>query len=100
MAQTAVMGPQQAAGTMGIVMRESARAKGDVVDEARLEAIEHKVVQTFERQMSAFYTSGLLLDDGLIDPRDTRKVLALTLSLCLKADGHILRPMQYGVARP
>ena len=99
-AQTAVMGPQQAAGTMGIVMRESARAKGEPIDEARLEAIEQRVIQTFERQMSAFYTSGLLLDDGLIDPRDTRKVLALTLSLCVQADQTLLRPMQYGVARP
>lgn len=99
-AQTAVMGPQQAAGTMGIVMRESARAKGVEVDEARVQAVEQKVVEAFERQMSAFYTSGLLLDDGLIDPRDTRKVLALTLSLCLKADRHSLRPMQYAVARP
>jgi geranyl-CoA carboxylase beta subunit len=99
-AQTAVMGPQQAAGTMGIVMQESARAKGESVDPARLQAMQQRVVDTFERQMSAFYTSGLLLDDGIIDPRDTRRVLTLTLGLCQRAQHTPLRPMQYGVARP
>ena len=99
-AQTAVMGPQQAAGTMGIVMQESARAKGEPVDQARLQAMQQRVVQTFERQMSAFYTSGLLLDDGIIDPRDTRRVLTLTLDLCARSATTPLQPMQYGVARP
>ena len=47
----------------------------------------------------AFYTSGLLLDDGLIDPRDTRRVLALALAVCDEADRRTLRPVQYGVAR-
>ena len=36
--------------------------------------------------MSAFYTSGLLLDDGVIDPRDTRKVLAAALTICAEAE--------------
>jgi geranyl-CoA carboxylase beta subunit len=49
--------------------------------------------------MSAFYTSGLLLDDGVIDPRDTRRVLALTLTLCREAQDRQLRPMQYGISR-
>jgi geranyl-CoA carboxylase beta subunit len=99
-ARTAVMGPQQAAGTMEIVMREGAARKGEAVDEARLAALTGKIVATFERQMHAFYTSGLLLDDGVIDPRDTRRVLALTLSLCDEAARRTLRPMQFGVARP
>ena len=99
-AQTAVMGPQQAAGTMEIVMREGAARKGDAVDEAKLAALTGKIIDTFERQMHAFYTSGMLLDDGVIDPRDTRRVLALTLSLCDEAARRNLHPMQFGVARP
>ncbi|MED5618775.1 acyl-CoA carboxylase subunit beta [Ideonella sp. BN130291] len=99
-ARTAVMGPQQAAGTMEIVMREGAARKGEPVDETKLAALTAKIVQTFERQMHAFYTSGLLLDDGVIDPRDTRRVLALTLQLCRQAQARELRPMQFGVARP
>jgi len=98
-ARTAVMGPQQAAGTMEIVMREGAARKGVPVDEANLSALTAKIVATFERQMHAFYTSGLLLDDGIIDPRDTRRVIALTLALCDEAARRSLHPMQFGVAR-
>jgi geranyl-CoA carboxylase beta subunit len=98
-ARTAVMGPQQAAQTMAIVMREGARRKGEPPDEARLEALQEKIVATFERQMSAFYTSGLLLDDGIIDPRDTRDVLGFALSLCAEAEAQVLQPVQFGVAR-
>jgi geranyl-CoA carboxylase beta subunit len=98
-ARTAVMGPQQAAGTMEIVMREGAARKGVPVDEAQLGALSAKIIATFERQMHAFYTSGLLLDDGIIDPRDTRRVLALTLALCEESARRTLNPMQFGVAR-
>jgi geranyl-CoA carboxylase beta subunit len=99
-AKTAVMGPQQAAGTMEIVMREGAARKGEPVDEARLAALTSRIVSTFERQMDAFHTSGLLLDDGIIDPRDTRRVLALALAVCAEAAARNLHPVQFGVARP
>jgi geranyl-CoA carboxylase beta subunit len=99
-ARTAVMGPQQAADTMAIVAEDAARRRGEEPDRPRLDALKAKIVATFERQTSAFYTSGLLLDDGVIDPRDTRRVLALTLALCREADARPARPMQYGVARP
>jgi geranyl-CoA carboxylase beta subunit len=98
-AQTAVMGPQQAAGTMEIVMREGAQRKGEPLDEAKLAALKAKIVETFERQMHAFYTSGLLLDDGVIDPRDTRRVLGLTLAVCAEAERRSLRPLAFGVPR-
>jgi geranyl-CoA carboxylase beta subunit len=99
-ARTAVMGPAQAAGTMEIVMREGAARKGEPVDEAKLAALKEKITQTFERQMHAFHTSGLLLDDGVIDPRDTRRVLALALAVCDEAARRTPRPVQFGVARP
>jgi geranyl-CoA carboxylase beta subunit len=94
-----VMGPQQAAGTMEIVMRDGAARKGAPVDDAKLAALKAKIVDTFERQMHAFYTSGLLLDDGLIDPRDTRRVLALTLALCDEASRRVLHGSSFGVWR-
>jgi geranyl-CoA carboxylase beta subunit len=59
-----------------------------------------KIVETFERQTSSFYTSGRLLDDGIIDPRDTRGVLTQVLQLFRRADGLTLRPLTFGVARP
>lgn len=99
-AQTAVMGPQQAATTMAIVMEESARRKGRAVEGKVVEALRSQIVATFERQMSAFHTSGLMLDDGVIDPRDTRRVLSFALSVCREGDARAVRPIQFGVARP
>ncbi|WP_372526519.1 acyl-CoA carboxylase subunit beta [Piscinibacter sp.] len=99
-AKTAVMGGEQAAQTMRIVAEAAAARKGTAPDAALLDAQSAKIVEVFERQADAFYTSGLLLDDGVIDPRDTRAVLAQCLQMCREADGRHLRPMQFGVARP
>lgn len=98
-ARIAVMGSQQAAETMATVMLEAAARKSITPDMQKIESIKARITESFERQMSAFYTSGLLLDDGVIDPRDTRSVLALCLQLCNQAEQRPLRPMQYGVSR-
>jgi geranyl-CoA carboxylase beta subunit len=98
--RTAVMGAEQAAGTMAIVMEASARDKGGEPDRAQIDGLRAKIVETFERQTSAFYTSGRLLDDGIIDPRDTRRVLAQLLYLFRRTDRVRLRPLTFGVARP
>ncbi|MEZ5659318.1 MAG: hypothetical protein R3E83_12570 [Burkholderiaceae bacterium] len=41
-----------------------------------------------------------MLDDGIIDPRDTRRVLAFALQTCREAQARDIRPIQFGVARP
>ncbi len=99
-ARTAVMGAEQAADTMATVMEAGAKRKGQALDLAALDKLKQKIIATFERQTSAFYTSALMLDDGVIDPRDTRQVLAMTLSICDEAARRSLRPVQFGVARP
>jgi geranyl-CoA carboxylase beta subunit len=99
-AKTAVMGAEQAAATMATVMEGSMRRKGLEVDQAAIEAMRVKVIDTFEQQTGAFTISGRLLDDGVIDPRDTRKVLASALSVCAEARRRKLHPIQFGVARP
>jgi len=99
LARTAVMGGEQAAQTMRIVAEQAAARKGAAPDVAALDAQSAKIVEMFERQADAFYTSGLLLDDGVIDPRDTRAVLTECLRMCREAAAHELRPMQFGVAR-
>jgi len=99
-ARTAVMGGEQAAHTMRIVAEAGAARKGVVLDTAALDAQSAAIVEVFERQADVFYTSGLLLDDGVIDPRDTRAMLAMCLSLCADAEQRQLRAMQFGVARP
>ena len=99
-AQTAVMGAEQAALTMANVMEAGARRKGQEPDAAQIDALKKKIVDNFESQSSAFVTSARMLDDGIIDPRDTRNVLGFTLSICREADARTLRPVQFGVARP
>jgi len=98
-ARTAVMGGEQAATTLEIVARQQAGRKGAPVDDAKLATQKQEIIATFERQASAFYTSGHLLDDGVIDPRDTRAVLAFVLATAREADARQTRPVQFGVAR-
>ncbi|MEW6688744.1 MAG: acyl-CoA carboxylase subunit beta [Pseudomonadota bacterium] len=97
-AQTAVMGAEQAALTMAIVMEGGMRRKNLPVDVESIAKTKARIIENFEKQQSAFVTSAHLLDDGVIDPRDTRNVLGFVLSLC--KDTRELRPIQFGVARP
>ena len=99
-AQTAVMGPEQAATTMAIVAEGTAARKGVPVDREALDKMKRAITDNFESQMSAFHTSGLLLDDGVIDPRDTRRVLAAALAICAEAAVRRVQAIQFGVARP
>ena len=99
-ARTAVMGGEQAATTMRIVAEAGAKRKGLVLDEDALAAQEKAIIHTFESQQTAIATSSLMLDDGVIDPRDTRDVLALCLTLCDESARRTVRPIQFGVARP
>ena len=98
-ARTAVMGGEQAARTMRIVTEAGMRRKGEV-DAARLDALERQIIERFDSQMSVFTTSARLLDDGVIDPRDTRAVLANVLAICREAQAREPQAMQFSVARP
>ncbi|MES2151308.1 MAG: carboxyl transferase domain-containing protein [Pseudomonadota bacterium] len=99
-AKTAVMGAEQAANTMASVMEASMKRKGLEVDTAAIEAMRGAVIETFESQSGAFTISGRLLDDGVIDPRDTRRVMAMLLAVCQEGRRRRLHPIQFGVARP
>jgi len=98
-AKTAVMGGEQAARTMQIVAEAGMARKGITPDPAQMQAQFDQIVNVFETQADAFHTSGLVLDDGVIDPRDTRAVLAFCLDTVAEANEKTLRPMQFGVAR-
>lgn len=99
-ARTAVMGGEQAALTMRIVAEAGAARKGEPADTAKLDALGARIVENFESQAGAMHTSALMLDDGIIDPRDTRRVLAFVLATCAEAEARTVRPVQFGVARP
>lgn len=98
-AKTAVMGGQQAADTMEIVALGVAARRGVEPDRAALARQKQDIIDNFERQSGAIYTSSLMLDDGLIDPRETRRVLELTLATCREAQARTPNRVQYGVAR-
>ena len=98
-ARTAVMGGEQAARTMQIVTEAALARKGIQPDAEQSQKQFDQIVAVFDAQADAFYTSGLLLDDGVIDPRDTRAVLAFCLDTIAEGAARQTRPMQFGVAR-
>jgi acetyl-CoA carboxylase carboxyltransferase component len=79
-AKSAVMGPAQLAGVLSIVGRQAATARGEVYDEAADAAMRTMVEEQIEAESQAFFLSGRIYDDGVIDPRDTRSVLGMCLA--------------------
>jgi acetyl-CoA carboxylase carboxyltransferase component len=96
-AKIAVMGPKQLAGVMSIVRRGSARTAGREFDEEEDARITAAVEDRAERESLALYATGRVADDGIIDPRDTRTVLGITLSACHNAE--VKGAVGYGVFR-
>ena len=80
-ARSAVMGPAQLAGVLSIVGRQSAESKGIPFDEEADEAMRALVEAQIESESLPLFLSSRLYDDGIIDPRDTRTVLGLCLSV-------------------
>ena len=80
-AQSSVMGPAQLAGVLEIVARAGAKARGIEVDEAQARQMREAVEAQIEHEQAALSNSGRGYDDAIIDPRDTRTVLGLALSV-------------------
>jgi acetyl-CoA carboxylase carboxyltransferase component len=80
-ARSAVMGPAQLAGVLSIVGRQSAEAKGIAFDEEADAAMRELVESQIEAESLPLFLTARLYDDGIIDPRDTRTVLGMCLSV-------------------
>jgi acetyl-CoA carboxylase carboxyltransferase component len=80
-AKSAVMGPAQLAGVLSIVARQASAARGEPYDEAADAAMRAAVAEQIEAESQPFFLSGRIYDDGVIDPRDTRTVLGMCLSV-------------------
>ena|SRR5947207_14124302 len=88
-----VMGPDQLSGVMGTIAREAAArykrhsmsatddSNGKELDEEALEKRTEVFKKSVEHDSTAYYTSAHILDDGIIDPRDTRDVLGMCLEI-------------------
>jgi acetyl-CoA carboxylase carboxyltransferase component len=80
-ARTAVMGGPQLAGVLSIVRREAAAATGRPFDEDDDRTQTQAIIDQIDRESTALYNTARLYDDGVIDPRDTRAVLGMALSV-------------------
>ena len=98
-ASTGVMGGQQAADVMTLVAEGRAKAKGIEPNREVLAQQSAYLADMFDRQSGGFYTSGRLLDDGMIDPRDTRHTLGFLLATVDEGRRRIVQPNTFGVAR-
>ena len=98
-ARMGVMGGEQAAKTMSMVARGKAAAMGVAPDEEMLAQQEQVLAHIFDSQSDAFYTSGHMMDDGMIDPRNLRKTLGMLLETVREGRHRVVRPNSFGVAR-
>jgi geranyl-CoA carboxylase beta subunit len=98
-ARTAVMGGAQAAKVMDIVNRAKIERSGGEANEEALKAMSDGLRLRLDKESTALFGTARLWDDGIIDPRDTRRILGLCLALAAEADQRTLRPNTFGVAR-
>jgi geranyl-CoA carboxylase beta subunit len=98
-ARTAVMGGAQAAKVMEIVGAAKLARAGAPVDDEALRAMGDQLRQRIDRESDVLFGTARLWDDGILDPRDTRRVLGLALALAREAEARTLRGNTFGVAR-
>ena len=91
-----VMGGEQAAGVLATVKRDGMERKGESWSDEEERVFKQPTIDMFEEQSSPLYASARLWDDGIIDPRKTRQVLALSLRAALNAP---IEETQFGVFR-
>ena len=98
-ARTAVMGGAQAGKVMEIVGAAKLARSGAPVNADALAAMGSQLRERIDRESHVLFGTARLWDDGIVDPRDTRRVLALALALAREAEQRTLRPNAFGVAR-
>jgi 3-methylcrotonyl-CoA carboxylase beta subunit len=95
-ARISVMGGEQAANVLAQVKRDQMASRGQDWDRDEEEAFKAPIRAQYETQGHAYYSSARIWDDGVIDPRETRLVIALSLSAALNAP---IRETRFGVFR-
>jgi len=98
-ASMGVMGGEQAAQVMSIVAEAGAAKAGVPFDADQMAEHGKMLAHHFNSQSGAFYTSGHCLDDGMIDPRQTRQSLGFFLATVWEARHRDVKPNSFGIAR-
>jgi 3-methylcrotonyl-CoA carboxylase beta subunit len=83
--QIAVMGAEQAANTLADVKIRQLQREGQQLSEEDIEAIRQPVLDSFQAESDAYYSSSELWDDGILDPLDTRNALGMAIIASLNA---------------
>ena len=95
-ARISVMGGEQAANVLATVKETQLASQGKTLSAEQREKIMKPILAKYDTESSAYYSTGRLWDDGIIDPADTRIILALTISASLNAK---ILDTKYGVFR-
>jgi 3-methylcrotonyl-CoA carboxylase beta subunit len=95
-ARISVMGGEQAATVLGLLRREASEEKGESWTDGQDEAFKAPLRAQYEKQGHPYYATARLWDDGIIDPADTRMVLALALAAGTNAPPP---PTRFGIFR-
>jgi acetyl-CoA carboxylase carboxyltransferase component len=95
-AKICVMGGEQAADVLTQIKVEQLQSKGQKLSEEEIDKIRNPILEKYEHESSAYYSSARLWDDGIINPLDTRIVLGLSISMSLNKP---IPNQKYGVFR-
>lgn len=101
-ARQALMGGEQAAKVMRIVAEQKWAREGTTPDDKTLQGVisQGKMIEMgLDLISESMFCSARLMDDGIIDPRDTRNVLSFALDVCLEAEVRQVQPLSYGSQR-
>ena len=95
-ARISVMGGEQAAGVLTTVKRDQLAREGRALSAEEETSIRQPILDKYDHEGSPYYSTARLWDDGILDPADTRNVLALALSAAYNAP---IPPARFGVFR-
>ena len=95
-AHIGVMGGEQAANVLADVTREKKKRQSETWSAEDEQSFKASLLQQYQKQSSAYYSSARLWDDGVIDPIDTRKIIGMSLSIALNAP---ILPTHFGLFR-
>lgn len=97
-AKISVMGGEQAASVLSTVQRDNIEAKGKTWSAEEEAEFKRPILEKYERESSAYYSTSSLWDDGIIDPTDTRMVLGCSLAVA-RREGCEPNATKFGVFR-
>jgi len=95
-AKISVMGGEQAATVLVTVKKDQYKAMGKEMPAEEIEKLRNPILEKYEREGAALYSTSRLWDDGIIDPVDTRKMLTMGIAMSLNKK---YPEQQYGIFR-